>query len=506
MSESNQAMGLSGKPYFVANEDNDHYFKKPSEFMTREALEAYIDAFALGHVTHFFMCPSGQRPSYATKAPNWEPIWAGMEEPNGEGQTHDIWAVNAKKLYDAGIDPYKVWIQRCHEKGVSPWFSTRMNDCHFAWMANYFRNTNFYKARVDLRLSDRREHPPKDAFSWGYFALDFAKAEVRDYTMGLVKEQISSYDIDGYEMDFMRFCHYFAVGHERENAHFMTDFVREVRDFANEVGRKRGRPIQVSVRVPYCPEAARDRGLFAVEWAKAGLVDWIVPTCGSLDYELPLDAWQRELGDTQVVLLPANDFQANSFPHAPFVQTTREMHYAWANAMYAAGAQGLYLFNIPYSEVDFPDFARTGLTPEFVARQTCRYRVGFRGDISEDGLLEWKEVSQLPRHLGYGDVHLTQLVGPHPEATRVTLVAAFSEEKPLGEDLCAWLNGVQATGARAVPKEDVYLYGWASAVQAVRWEAPVSALKEGINMISLRDGVPRRLIWCEIAVESTPTR
>ncbi len=33
-----------------------------------------------GKVTHFFMCPSGQRPSYGSEV--WEPIWTGLDEPN----------------------------------------------------------------------------------------------------------------------------------------------------------------------------------------------------------------------------------------------------------------------------------------------------------------------------------------------------------------------------------------------------------------------------------------
>ena len=43
----------------IVNEDNDHFFKQDKSLMTVEALEAYIDEYAKGHVTHFFMCPSG---------------------------------------------------------------------------------------------------------------------------------------------------------------------------------------------------------------------------------------------------------------------------------------------------------------------------------------------------------------------------------------------------------------------------------------------------------------
>ena len=68
----------------VVNEDNDHYFKLDASLMNEESLKAYIDKMAGGKVTHFFMCPSGQRPSYGSKV--WEPIWTGLDEPGGLNQ------------------------------------------------------------------------------------------------------------------------------------------------------------------------------------------------------------------------------------------------------------------------------------------------------------------------------------------------------------------------------------------------------------------------------------
>jgi len=122
-------MAYSAKPRVVAvNEDNDHYFKQDASLMTEEALVAYVDRLAGGKVTHFVMCPSGQRPSYGSKA--WEPIWTGLDEAGGQSQPwhYSGWARNAKLLFDRGIDPYHVWIRRCRERGISPWLSPRMND------------------------------------------------------------------------------------------------------------------------------------------------------------------------------------------------------------------------------------------------------------------------------------------------------------------------------------------------------------------------------------------
>ena len=74
----------AGRPWLVVNEDNDHFFKLDSSLMTEEGLRGYVDHVAQGHVTHFFMCVSGQRASFDSKTV--EPIWEGLGEPCGQGR------------------------------------------------------------------------------------------------------------------------------------------------------------------------------------------------------------------------------------------------------------------------------------------------------------------------------------------------------------------------------------------------------------------------------------
>lgn len=90
------------RPWLIVNEDNGHYFKASSELMTVKALEEYVDYLGRGPVTHFFMCPNGQRTSFDSKT--WEPIWKGLGDPDHSGKTNNIWAVNAKLLFDRDVD------------------------------------------------------------------------------------------------------------------------------------------------------------------------------------------------------------------------------------------------------------------------------------------------------------------------------------------------------------------------------------------------------------------
>ena len=89
---------------------------------TAEGVLKFFRSVSKGGLTHFFVNPNAHNAAYDSKV--WEPIWAGLDDPNDKGETNNIWCVNAKKLFDAGIDPYRVWIARCREKGVSnAWFT-----------------------------------------------------------------------------------------------------------------------------------------------------------------------------------------------------------------------------------------------------------------------------------------------------------------------------------------------------------------------------------------------
>ena len=341
--------------WLVLNEDNDHFFKNPTELMTEEALKAYVDDFARGHVTHFFMCPVGQRASYDSKV--WEPIWAGMDEPGRKDSaqkpdgTHDIWCVNCKKLHDAGIDPYAVWTKRCREKGVSPWVTMRMNDVHFCNITNYFRNTTFCRTRRDLWLN-----PKTDFGEWAESQLNYAKKEVRDYNLAVVREMAERWDIDGLELDWMRFGYCLRPGHEAEDAHFVTEFVRDVRAALDEIGAKKGRRIALGTRVCYDPDISRELGMDVEEWARLGLLDVIVPhSFLSVDASIPVAKWKSRIGAVApgVKIVPGIDSARERFPWKKFphdLEVMRPSDYRGVAEIFRrGGADGVYLFNLPYN-------------------------------------------------------------------------------------------------------------------------------------------------------------
>ena len=249
------------KPWLVINEDNDRYFKQADlpgnvEKTTAEACERYVDTVLDGgKVTHFFMCVCGQRASYDSKA--WEPIWKGLEgvERDGSPATNNAWCVNAKKMSDAGVDPYAIWTRRCREKGVSPWISMRMNDIHFCSVSNYFRTESFWTEHPELHL--RR---PETKPGWNDHAFNYKYAKVRRHAFAMVDEILDRWDADGIELDWLRFEKHLTLGKEESLSHVLTDFMRGVRKRADTAAKRRGHPVRIAVRIPPVYALARHLG------------------------------------------------------------------------------------------------------------------------------------------------------------------------------------------------------------------------------------------------------
>jgi len=344
-----------------------------------EALEAYIDGIAEGgKITHIFMCPSGQRTSYDSKA--WEPIWTLMNEPGGEipagvkvkslPQTKR-WAKNAKLLRDRGIDAYEVWIRRCRMRGISPWLSPRMNDIHHDYWDWPQRNTTFWRTRTDLHCATNKV---------GRGPLNFAHKEVRDYTFSLLKELIDRYDMDGLELDFMRSCRYFEEIDATNCTHHMDALVKRVYDCIKAKSRERGRAMQLGVRVPTTPRVALASGLDVGKWVREGWVDLVCASTGWLtpDYNMPVKEWREWFGDNagRVKLLAGTDHGVTAY-NWNRTDMTPELLAGFADVEWGNGVDGLYFFNLIYLKDAFKTVLDKGLFPEDVAAYTRRYPVSF---------------------------------------------------------------------------------------------------------------------------------
>ena len=76
---------------------------------------------------------------------------------------------------------------------------------------------------------------------------NWAIPEVRDYKFALISEVCQNYDIDGFELDFMRHPQFFDLNEttSEQRVEIMTGFVRQVRELLNRTAQPEKAPLAV---------------------------------------------------------------------------------------------------------------------------------------------------------------------------------------------------------------------------------------------------------------------
>lgn len=483
----------------VVNEDNDRFFTQRAELMTVEGLERNVDAIAGGAVTHLFLCPSGQRTSYDSRV--WDRVWDELElkRVHGTNDSFFVWASNAKLLYDKGIDPYQVWIRRCRERGISPWLSPRMNDAHGSHEQNPWRATRFWRERDDLHC-----HPGLRDRHWLNCTLDFSHDEVQDYTFALIDELLSRYDVDGLELDFMRFCEYFPADKALSSSHHLNRFVRRIKVRVDESVRQRGHEIHLGVRCPSTPKVAMSKGMDVGLWVREGWVDWVTASTywQSPDLNMPVAEWRESFGTRrdETVLLNGTDHgvAANRGRLATKrLAMTAELYAGWADVVWASGADGLYLFNARYLPEELDKVCRQGLFPECLLKQVRRYPISFRSEVTRGVASD----VQLPCWTD-SNRRLVIRVGGTVNGRRVFVRVASRVED--GFDPEVFLNGVHAKSSRrAVMKGRCDSKPDRSYEYVCReYDFDPGAVMAGENIVTIGcEPVRHEIIWAEIVIE-----
>ncbi|MCP4855535.1 MAG: hypothetical protein GY903_13675 [Fuerstiella sp.] len=281
------------------------------------------------------VCINAQVMYYPTKVGTMRGTQSTSDERAKWSESEKQRFKNLKAFFAAGVDPYAVMLAEVRRRGCEALLTFRMNDDHGV----DFLRTKFLVDHAGWRLGTKQYQ--------GSGAMDFARDEVRDYTFRLIEEAVERYDCDGIELDFNRFPRFFKDGSTDERVAKMNSLVERVRKMLDEVGRRRGRRLVLSVRppsnfgsTPPTPETARELGCDVPAWVKNGWVDFV--TVSEFLFErgdLPIDRWRQAI--TTVPVYGgiectkgggAKNLTADEYRHA-------------ANQLIKAGADGVYLFN-----------------------------------------------------------------------------------------------------------------------------------------------------------------
>jgi uncharacterized lipoprotein YddW (UPF0748 family) len=407
------------------NEDESNRFGfDPPGTMKPERLDQMVDELADSQVTVLLINCNAQRTNYPSK------VW----------DTYDS-IPNMQALLAAGVDPNQRMIDRCRQRKISPWISIRMNDVH-----DVLKPTPSFHSRFWI------DHPEywryTDRPGWTDRCLNYGLRPVRDHMMALVREVCDRYDMDGLELDWLRFHAYFRDGEEVEQGRVLTQWMAEVREVVRAAEKKRGHPIWLVPRVPARPEVSQGIGLDAVAWAKQGIIDHlIVAPFLMTDFDIPVDQWNQLLRGTRVGVTAGLEERIQPSPFlSQQLSNTPERRRGAAAAMLGRGSQGIYLFN--YYEVGkkMPYLLKEMGSLKTLARKDRSYVVTFT-DIIAPGT---RFVGALPKQIEPGKTaDFALFIGPKPRETAKAEVAlSMTAEKP-GEKCktAVTLNGWSSAAA-----------------------------------------------------------
>jgi hypothetical protein len=350
-----------------------------------------------------------------------------------------------------------------------------MNDCHDAVHRPdkpYPAFSKLKQAHPEWLLGTYKNRPKHGNWS----AYDFAVPEVRDLALACVDEVCRMYDVDGIHLDFFRHLNYFrevAAGEKATPEHLamMTDLIRRMRRRTEELGLARKRPFLLAVRVPDSVEYCRALGLDVEQWLREGLVDLLVVG------EFQLRPWAESvaLGHRYGVQVVAGLSETRErAEREPFRRQKRESYRGRAAAAWAAGCDGLYIFNFYDAErpvlSEMQDAAKLAKLEQWVFA-TVR-SPGEAQRWVADGASYASKPWLLPSHpwvLKTGIPRTVELEAGDPAGRAAKLYALLTAPQA---KVGASLGGQEL---RRLPDE----HGWAC------YDVPGSCLQSGRNVASL---------------------
>ena len=194
-----------------------------------------------------------------------------------------------QQFLDRGTDPVREVGAWCKTNNIEFFISLRVNDTH------------------DMKTDQTRLGPPYDEANWAFSpfkaqhpemlmgsytnkppygswsAVDFTHEAVRERFIQICRDLCTHYDLDGLDLDFFRHLQLFrsvawgGTASDAERA-LLTESMRRIRAAAEQEGKRRGRPVLISIRVPDSVPYCRDIGIDLETWLSEGLVDIVTGT------------------------------------------------------------------------------------------------------------------------------------------------------------------------------------------------------------------------------------
>jgi len=362
--------GNGGKPLVVNNDGGSEGFWSPS--WDPNQLPEMAERYQGTDVSQFeFSTNLGEMTNYRSRYVDF--YGEGVEEWPTRGY-------EAQRRHFLYLDQHEPrlfpWLaERSREIGLVFWGSQRMN-ADYGGHPEYSElfHSRFQKEHPEMRVLHSPRHTTPS------FYLSYAHAAVRERRIGVLRELVE-FGCEGVNLDFCRYPNVlgyeapmpelFRQAHGGDGAEVafddprwvsvrqqvMNGFMREVRAAMNAEGRKRGRPVLVSVRLP----ATRYEtfGFDPQTWVREGLVDALIPAFPGPERWFDIKPWVAMVRGTKVQVWPGTEFYFHEIASAELTDKDvarglkpgaqfwlkRSDYLRRAAEAYAVEAHGFYMFN-----------------------------------------------------------------------------------------------------------------------------------------------------------------
>ena len=379
----------------VFNDDAQMLMEAPQKGATK-FVQAWLDreVAAVNFSTFVFLASMPDLCSYDTKVGETYGDRFGPDYRGG-------WAPGIRGLRSEGTDALKVVTSHMHSKGKEVLAAIRMSDTHHATISRETHLCPLFAVKNPqfvIRQPDQRTNET---------ALDYSYPEVRAHRLAIMQEIVEKYDVDGLELNFVRWAKHFPRDKGRQKADIMTRYVGTIHKMMATAAGKRGRkPLTLGVRIPESIEACWRAGVDIETWVKRGWIDYVVlSTWNNTDPNLPVGEFTRftkPAGVDTIVVMGnmmgciydgppkildrpiAMSAKHKSESYLAMLLTAAEARGAAAN-YYAAGADSISFWNVgihfggevtaaPEQRKRIADWTQAVITPERVYQGPRTYR------------------------------------------------------------------------------------------------------------------------------------
>lgn len=249
----------------------------------------------------------------------------------------------ARPLLQKGIDIYKILTEHIRSAGCKVYLSVRMNDGH---------NTDNPAVNSRFAMKNGGAHSVnRDGVD-----LDFSQEAVRNYFYAYIEELLSTYRVDGVELDWLRFPTVLSAD-ERSDYTILSSYMQRIRKLLDRFDRN----LSLGVRVFPQEEKNLAHGMDVCRWVAEGSADMVsienfyVPT----NFEMPVAAWRESIAKRNAenrpyTLLCGSDW-AVACRRGYHIPMNPALVRGFTRECLERGADGVYLFNF-FEEDSFSSY------------------------------------------------------------------------------------------------------------------------------------------------------